>query len=148
MRYRWHDLYWDLYYVPHYNTLSSTLTNTILVNKKYFFYLQSGEKSDWQSIFYIAAAIYMIGAVLYGLFASGDEQTWARFHSNLLIDSDTSDTEDLPYGDSNCNWVDAQDRRLKVGNSAKNHKFQFTSGILSVKTLLGRVLRVCEAFFL
>jgi hypothetical protein len=33
--------------------------------------------SEWQVVFYIASAIYLVGAVVYGLCASGDVQKWA-----------------------------------------------------------------------
>jgi ACS family sodium-dependent inorganic phosphate cotransporter len=29
-------------------------------------------------VFYIASAIYLVGAVIYGLFASGEQQIWAK----------------------------------------------------------------------
>jgi hypothetical protein len=33
--------------------------------------------SEWQIVFYIASAIYLVGAVVYGLCASGEVQKWA-----------------------------------------------------------------------
>ena len=29
-------------------------------------------------MFYIASAIYLVGAVIYGVFASGERQSWAK----------------------------------------------------------------------
>lgn len=36
---------------------------------------QSAEQ--WQYVFYIASTIYLLGALFYGLFASGERQPWA-----------------------------------------------------------------------
>jgi hypothetical protein len=32
--------------------------------------------SEWHIVFYIAAAIYLIGGAFYGICASGERQTW------------------------------------------------------------------------
>jgi len=34
--------------------------------------------SGWQIVFYIASGIYLVGAVVYGLCASGELQSWAK----------------------------------------------------------------------
>lgn len=34
-------------------------------------------ESEWQIVFYIASAIYLFGAIIYGIFATGDLQPWA-----------------------------------------------------------------------
>ncbi|XP_006813909.1 vesicular glutamate transporter 1-like [Saccoglossus kowalevskii] len=36
-----------------------------------------GTAAEWQQVFYIAAAMYLIGAIIYGIFASGELQPWA-----------------------------------------------------------------------
>ncbi|XP_025103370.1 sialin-like isoform X2 [Pomacea canaliculata] len=36
------------------------------------------DAGQWQIIFYVAAGIYVMGAVVYGIFASGDRQKWAE----------------------------------------------------------------------
>jgi ACS family sodium-dependent inorganic phosphate cotransporter len=33
--------------------------------------------SEWQIVFYIASGVYLLGAVVYGLCASGEVQSWA-----------------------------------------------------------------------
>jgi ACS family sodium-dependent inorganic phosphate cotransporter len=33
--------------------------------------------SEWQIVFYIASGVYLLGAVVYGLCASGELQSWA-----------------------------------------------------------------------
>lgn len=43
---------------------------------KFFFVLQSPD--EWKIVFYIAGSIYLAGAVIYGLFASGEVQSWAK----------------------------------------------------------------------
>ena len=32
---------------------------------------------EWQIVFFITSAIYLVGAVVYGIFASGERQSWA-----------------------------------------------------------------------
>jgi len=36
------------------------------------------QTSEWQIVFYIASAIYLVGAIVYGIFASGERQSWAK----------------------------------------------------------------------
>jgi ACS family sodium-dependent inorganic phosphate cotransporter len=45
------------------------------INKIFIFSQQSA--SEWQVVFYIASGIYFVGAVVYGLCASGEVQSWA-----------------------------------------------------------------------
>lgn len=40
---------------------------------------------EWQTVFYIAAAIYLFGAIFYGTFASGDLQPWAVEDQDLTL---------------------------------------------------------------
>ena len=39
--------------------------------------LQRQTRSEWQIVFYVAAAIYLFGAIFYVIFASGVLQPWA-----------------------------------------------------------------------
>ncbi|XP_066582739.1 sialin [Prorops nasuta] len=39
--------------------------------------VQNKSAGEWQIVFLIAGAVYLIGAIIYGLFASGERQTWA-----------------------------------------------------------------------
>lgn len=39
-------------------------------------------KSDWNTVFYIAATIFLIGGVIYFIFGSAELQTWAIQASN------------------------------------------------------------------
>jgi ACS family sodium-dependent inorganic phosphate cotransporter len=61
------------------------------------------QASEWQIVFYIASAIYLVGAVIYGVFASGERQSWAedklqnartvtteQCYSNSAMDVDTA----------------------------------------------------------
>lgn len=41
------------------------------------FVVQHKTKEEWKVVFYIAASIYLVGAVIYGIFASGEKQPWA-----------------------------------------------------------------------
>lgn len=42
-------------------------------------------REQWQTVFYIAAAIYSIGAVFYIVFGSGEVQTWALEPDSIEI---------------------------------------------------------------
>ena len=39
---------------------------------------KQGEREEWQKVFYITGAVSLFGALVYGLFASGVEQEWAK----------------------------------------------------------------------
>ena len=49
-------------------------------------YLQSQTRDEWQIVFYIAAAIYVFGAVFYLIFGSGELQPWAREERHIEVD--------------------------------------------------------------
>lgn len=49
--------------------ISPAITGYIVQNKL---------ASEWQIVFYIASAIYLMGAIFYGIFASGERQEWAK----------------------------------------------------------------------
>ena len=46
-------------------------------------------RSQWQKVFYLTAAIYAVGAVVFVIFGSGDRQSWA---DNTIIDDELSGT--------------------------------------------------------
>ena len=33
--------------------------------------------SEWHTVFYLTAGVYLFGAIFYGVFASGERQSWA-----------------------------------------------------------------------
>lgn len=47
-------------------------------NNSGFPLFQSQSREQWQIVFYVAAAIYLFGAVFYLIFGSGELQHWAR----------------------------------------------------------------------
>lgn len=60
-----------------------------------FFYTQKQTRAEWQIVFYIAAAIYLFGAVFFIIFASGELQPWSmveqgedNFHFELTVDGE------------------------------------------------------------
>ncbi|XP_066250400.1 sialin-like [Euwallacea similis] len=46
---------------------------------------------QWQTVFFIAAAIYLFGAIFYGTFAAGELQPWAVMQDSLKNTSDNKD---------------------------------------------------------
>ena len=59
---------------------------------------QDQTREQWQVVFYIAAAIYGVGALFYSAFASGDVQPWARDEHMNDIDLEVNVTELQPMG--------------------------------------------------
>ncbi|KAF4524837.1 hypothetical protein B566_EDAN014320 [Ephemera danica] len=67
--------------------------------------VQHKTPEEWQVVFYIAAGIYLAGAVFYGLFASGEQQKWAEVPDGELLCAETqsrASTEDMPFGSGSC----------------------------------------------
>lgn len=57
------------------------------------FYSQ-GDAGQWQIVFYIAAVIYLFGAIVYGLLASGTRQKWAEVPTGYLPHTDGAEHDD------------------------------------------------------
>ena len=49
--------------------------DTILRNRHYKLFFQSPH--EWQIVFCIASGIFVFGSIVYGIFASGEVQSWA-----------------------------------------------------------------------
>ncbi|XP_068082585.1 vesicular glutamate transporter 1 isoform X2 [Anabrus simplex] len=49
--------------------ISPTITGYIVQHKT---------TSEWQIVFFISSAIYLVGSIFYGIFASGEVQSWAK----------------------------------------------------------------------
>ena len=65
----------------HTHTHTDTYTRIyyLHINVFYLLYLLQGQtRTEWQYVFFIAAAIYGFGALFYAFFASGELQPWAR----------------------------------------------------------------------
>lgn len=65
--------------------ISPALTGAIVTRK--------GDPGQWQIVFYIAAGVYLFGAVIYGLFASGNRQKWAEVPTGYIPHRDGTETE-------------------------------------------------------
>ena len=50
--------------------------------------LQSSQ-SEWQMVFYIAAGIYTVGALVYIMFGTGELQEWAVDDVQVLVKSES-----------------------------------------------------------
>ena len=37
-----------------------------------------GTQAEWRVVFYLAAAIYLFGAIFFGIFAAGEIQPWVK----------------------------------------------------------------------
>ncbi|XP_014678873.1 PREDICTED: sialin-like [Priapulus caudatus] len=55
---------------------------------------------EWQVVFYIAAVVYVVGAVFYGFFGSGERQQWADVPNGYNLCEEPT-TEEVPYGSTN-----------------------------------------------
>ncbi|XP_071142339.1 sialin-like [Mytilus edulis] len=67
--------------------ISPLLTGAIVTQKT--------DVGQWQIVFYIAAAIYLLGAVFYGIFATGNRQKWAEVPTGYLSQIDVDIDKDL-----------------------------------------------------
>ena len=62
------------------------------------FFLQDKTREQWQIVFYIAAAIYGIGALFYTAFASGEVQPWAKPDENMELEINITELQPLENG--------------------------------------------------
>ncbi|KAJ8316412.1 hypothetical protein KUTeg_006426 [Tegillarca granosa] len=71
--------------------VSPLITGEIVTNK--------ADTGQWQIVFYIASGIYLLGALIFGVFASGNRQKWAEvptgYLSQMDIDGADIDRDDL-----------------------------------------------------
>ncbi|XP_044597056.1 vesicular glutamate transporter 3-like, partial [Cotesia glomerata] len=56
----------------------------------------NGTASEWRIVFMIAGAVYLIGIIVYGLCASGEQQKWALEKKNDDLKAYTNQALDLP----------------------------------------------------
>lgn len=59
---------------------ATRLLSITVIHVKYYYLFQTA--AEWNTVFVITAAIYLVGAVIYGLFASGELQPWAKKPKN------------------------------------------------------------------
>ncbi|KAL4228698.1 hypothetical protein ACF0H5_011741 [Mactra antiquata] len=64
--------------------ISPALTGAIVTEK--------GNAGDWQIVFYIASGVYVFGAIIYGIFASGNRQKWADVVTGYLPHNEALET--------------------------------------------------------
>lgn len=55
--------------------------------------VQHHSAGEWRLVFYIGGLIYIIGAIFYCLFSSGDKQPWATAYSSLPDEADEYEIE-------------------------------------------------------
>lgn len=67
--------------------VSPGLTGVIVTDKE--------DVGQWKIVFYIASAIYLFGAIVYGIFASGYRQKWAEVPTGYLSQMDADMDKDL-----------------------------------------------------
>lgn len=53
----------------------------------------NSRQSEWQLVFYISAAIYVVGTIFYGIFADGEVQDWAKCYMISSKDQETENDE-------------------------------------------------------
>jgi len=78
---------------PHYAGLTMGLSNTFGTLPGMIspiitgFVVQNKLASEWETVFYISAAVALMGAVLYSVFGSGERQPWATKHQEVFYDN-------------------------------------------------------------
>ncbi|XP_067133318.1 sialin-like [Centruroides vittatus] len=68
--------------------VSPTITGQITTQKT---------QEEWKTVFFIAAGIYFVGAIFYGLFASGEKQNWSSIPSAYSPVKESKSSEDIPF---------------------------------------------------
>ena len=60
-------------------------------------------REEWQRVFFIAAAVYTLGAILFLLLAKGEEQEWAKYTKtdNMKTLTLTEREADCKYSENN-----------------------------------------------
>ncbi|XP_043263381.1 vesicular glutamate transporter 2-like [Colletes gigas] len=56
--------------------------------------VQNKSPGEWRTVFIIAGAVYLLGALIYGLYASGEKQSWAD--DDQKTEEDTKRSYDNP----------------------------------------------------
>ena len=56
-----------------------------------------GTQQEWQRVFFICTAIYVIGTIMFSLFARGEEQPWARLEERTSKASTTGAGDTTDY---------------------------------------------------
>ncbi|XP_076177673.1 major facilitator superfamily transporter 9 [Ptiloglossa arizonensis] len=56
--------------------------------------VQNKSPAEWRTVFIIAGTVYLLGAVIYGLYASGEKQSWAE--DNQETEEETKQSYDNP----------------------------------------------------
>lgn len=86
-------LFFPKYSIPLLSYLLSYLSKSFieLFITKAIFLPQKQTRAEWQIVFYVAAAIYTVGAIFYAVFASGVLQPWAteKYTETLQVQDDT-----------------------------------------------------------
>ncbi|XP_070508776.1 vesicular glutamate transporter 1-like [Chironomus tepperi] len=85
---------------PRFSTIVIGIMNTVvLITGIICLYLNGGIihylESSWDTVFAIPACMFIVGAVIYGIFSSGELQSWAE-----PTKEDIKDTNNIPEGDS------------------------------------------------
>ena len=51
-------------------------------------------QEEWRNVFYVCAAFDLFGAIVYGLFSSGEIQSWSR--DDVVLPVESGDGEKVP----------------------------------------------------
>ena len=62
------------------------------------YFLQDKTREQWQIVFYIAAAIYGIGAIFFTAFSTGEVQPWARPDEDINLEINVTELQPLENG--------------------------------------------------
>ena len=94
----------------------------MLFNSGHLFVLQ-GTQAEWQRVFFICSGMYVIGAIFFIVFASGEEQEWAK-------QKERPEQKQYPATDFTDHDEDDETKRLwdiKRFLNSRNKAFNFTS---------------------
>jgi len=60
---------------------------------------QRSSRSEWQHVFFLAAAIYAVGAIVFVIFGSGERQSWSSTEAMTLTVSQTTNSQQIAADD-------------------------------------------------
>lgn len=80
-------------------------------------------KSEWDRVFIISAVIYLLGAVVYGIFGTGEIQHWATRSSKEI---------EIKTHDSSKNEASKEQKPTDIITPPQNSSFSFSESSFSV----------------
>lgn len=73
-----------------------------------FFSRNLQSREEWKIVFCISSAIYLFGAIFYGIFASGERQPWAIEKSDVEGEERSNKDDEKRVDDAHNNYTTSE----------------------------------------